>query len=101
MAAEFATRAELQELERRIETRLQLVEHMDERFDAVDRRLDRIDQRFDTVDQRFEAVDRRFEAVDDRFNIVERQLRGLRSWGAVAFLILLLLQVFVAWRIGL
>jgi hypothetical protein len=101
MAAEFATRAELQELERRIETRLQLVEHMDERFDAVDRRLDRIDQRFEAVDQRFELIDHRFDLVDHRFDLVDRQLRGLRNWGAVAFLFLLLLQVFVAWRIGL
>jgi cell shape-determining protein MreC len=66
MAAEFATRADLHELERRFEARLQLLEHIDERFDSV-----------------------------------ERQLRRLRNWAALAFLILLLLQAFVAWRIGL
>jgi hypothetical protein len=66
MAAEFATRADLQELERRFEARLQLLEHIDERFDTV-----------------------------------ERQIRGLRNWGAVAFVFLVLLEAFIAWRIGL
>jgi hypothetical protein len=66
VSVEFATRADLEELERRFEARLRLAEHIDERFDRI-----------------------------------ERQLRQLRSWSATAFVILLMLEAFIAWRVGL
>jgi hypothetical protein len=101
MAAEFATRADLHELERRVEARLHLLEVIDERFDLVDRRFDHVDQRFNAIDRQFDRVDHHFELVDRRFDLVDRQLRRLRNWGTIAFLVVVLLETFIAWRIGL
>jgi glutathione S-transferase len=63
---EIATKADLLALEKRL----------DSRFDVVDSRFDVVDARFAAVDLRFTAVDRRFDAVDARFDAMRVELLG-------------------------
>jgi hypothetical protein len=52
---------------------------MDLRFQLVDMRFEQIDHRFDTIDQRFEQIDHRFDTVatKDDLALVHVQMNGL------------------------
>lgn len=45
----------------------ELVQYLDERFNAIDARFNSIDARFETIDTRFQAIDARFQTMEQRF----------------------------------
>jgi hypothetical protein len=67
-------RADLRNLEERIDGRFAKV---DARFDRVDARFDRVDARFEQVEARFEQVEARFDQVDARFDQVELKVQAM------------------------
>jgi hypothetical protein len=58
MVESLATKADLQELELRLDTRFARI---DERFSRIDERFIRVDERFARVDERFEHLERQME----------------------------------------
>jgi hypothetical protein len=74
---------DLEEFEKRMDLRFQLVdmrfEQIDHRFHTIDQRFKQIDHRFDTIDQRFEQIDHRFDTVatKDDLALVHVQMNGL------------------------
>src|SRR6266545_4201449 len=51
-----------------------LVQYLDERFQAFEGRFDYLEQRFQHIDERFQHIDERFDRQEQRFNARFEQL---------------------------
>ncbi len=84
---ELATRADLAELESRLETRIERSRSemqagfatIEVRFSEMETRFAHIDQRFAHIDQRFAHIDQRFAHIDQRFAEMYSLFAGLES----------------------
>jgi hypothetical protein len=59
-----------------------------------------IDERFDAIDRRFDGIDERLEKLEVADKRLEREIRRLGYWGAVAFFILLAVNAYIAAKVG-
>ena len=79
--ADVATKHDLNELERRIDMRFEVVDHrldgLDRRLDGIDHRLDGLDHRLDGLDHRLDGIDNRLDPMDDRLDQVQSHLGAL------------------------
>jgi glutathione S-transferase len=78
---EIATKSDLLALEKRLDSRFDVVDSrfdvVDVRFTAVDRRFDAMESRFDAIDARFDAIDARFDAIDARFDAMGARFNAM------------------------
>jgi glutathione S-transferase len=86
---EIATKSDLLALEKRLDSRFDVVDSrfdvVDVRFTAVDRRFDAMESRFDAIDARFDAIDARFDAMGARFNAMDARFNAMDSAAEARF----------------
>jgi len=65
-SAELATKADLRELEVRMNARFEAI---DSRFEAIDARFESINTKFDAINSKFEGLNSKFEALEHKMTI--------------------------------